>query len=180
MTLRYATNCFVYDPHQWLNQGCVAVSRDNETLGQPVNANGGGVYALEWDPTNRHMRTWVFSPHKKVPRNLQQTIETASNGESERVAPDPDTWGLPYGYFLIGDGTNCPANHFRHMRLVLNTAFCGSVAGNRFQHDCKAQAAMFDTCDEYMESDPAELSEAYWKIRGIYVYERSRVRKWMK
>lgn len=48
MTLRYARNCFVYDRHQWLNQGCVAVDTDGDSLGQPLNRNGGGVYALEW------------------------------------------------------------------------------------------------------------------------------------
>jgi Glycosyl hydrolases family 16 len=46
MTLRYAQNCFVYDPHQWLNQGCVAVNQHNDTLGQPLNDNNGGVFAL--------------------------------------------------------------------------------------------------------------------------------------
>lgn len=25
MTMRFATDCYVYDAHQWLNQGCVAV-----------------------------------------------------------------------------------------------------------------------------------------------------------
>lgn len=46
MTMRYARNCFVYDPHQWLNQGCVAVDLQGGTMGQPLNAKGGGVYAL--------------------------------------------------------------------------------------------------------------------------------------
>jgi hypothetical protein len=104
MTIRSATNCFVYDPHQWLNQGCVAVDIEGGTLGQPVNQKGGAVYALEWDPINRHMRTWVFTPHIKVPHNLRQAIFTAKYpDERKRVAPDPDTWPLPYGYFAIGE-----------------------------------------------------------------------------
>jgi len=104
MTIRYATNCFVYDPKQWLNQGCVAVDAEGGTLGQPVNQKGGAVYALEWDPINRHMRTWVFTPHTQVPDNLRKSIFTARNpDESKRVAPDPDTWPLPYGYFAIGE-----------------------------------------------------------------------------
>jgi hypothetical protein len=102
MTMRYATNCFVYDPHQWLNQGCVAVDKEGGTLGAPVNEKGGGVYALEWDPINRHIRTWVFTPHTKVPDNLRDAIETASEDEEHRVLPDPNEWPLPYGYFAIG------------------------------------------------------------------------------
>ena len=130
MTLRYAQNCFVYDPRQWLNQGCVAVDEKDGTIGVPLNEKGGGVYALEWDPIFRHIRSWVFTPHESVPDNLVDTIRTASFPEDKRVQPDPDQWPTPYGYFAIGEGTNCAASHFKHMRIVFNTAFCGSVAGN--------------------------------------------------
>ena len=102
MTMRYAQNCFVYDPHQWLNQGCVAVHKRNDTLGGPLNEKGGGVYALEWDPVNRHIRTWVFTPHKHLPDNLRDAIRTASLPDAEKVIPDPELWPLPYGYFAIG------------------------------------------------------------------------------
>jgi hypothetical protein len=78
----------------------------------------------------------------------------------------------------LGDNTNCPGSHFRNMRLVLNTAFCGSVAGNRFQLDCKKQSESFKTCNAYVKSEPEELNEAYWKIRGVYVYERSWQKSW--
>ena len=40
MTIREATDCFVYDPHQWLNQGCVAISDEDGTLGEPLNKKG--------------------------------------------------------------------------------------------------------------------------------------------
>lgn len=103
MTMRYAQNCFVYDPHQWLNQGCVATDQGGGSLGIPLNEKGGGIFALEWDPVNRHMRTWVFSPHSAVPENLVRVIQTAKEPiESDRVMPLPDEWPLPYGYFPIG------------------------------------------------------------------------------
>ena len=105
MTFRYAQNCFVYDPHQWINQGCVAtdVKLEGRSLGIPLNENGGGVYALEWDPVYHHIRTWVFSPHGRVPRNLRDALRTANNVDVEtRVAPDTSLWGLPYGHFPIG------------------------------------------------------------------------------
>lgn len=83
-------------------------------------------------------------------------------------------------FVTIGEGTNCPSNHFRNMRLVFNLAFCGSVSGNRFQLDCPAEAKEFATCNEYVASNPKKLEEAYWKIRGVFVYERSWERAWMK
>jgi hypothetical protein len=179
MTMRYAKNCFVYDPQQWLNQGCVAMSDRNDTLGRPLNENGGGVFVLEWDPLNRHIRSWVFSPHADVPENIVQAIRTAHLSEHDRVVPNPETWPLPYGFFAIGQDTDCPASHFRNMRLVFNTAFCGSVAGNRFQMDCPLQAKDFATCNDYIQSEPEELEEAYWKIRGVYVYERQWEKRWI-
>jgi hypothetical protein len=179
MTVRYAQNCFVYDPHQWLNQGCVASESGGDSLGEPLNKKGGGIYALEWDPINKHIKTWVFTPHENAPENLVDAIRTASDPKEESVMPDPEQWPIPYGYFGIGDGTSCSADHFRHMRLVFNLAFCGSVSGNRFHLDCKKQAEQFDTCNEWIKSDPKEMDEAYWKIRGVYVYERQWERQWV-
>jgi hypothetical protein len=46
-----ARNCYVWAPSQWANQGCVATSERDGTLGAPVNAAGGGLYVLEWDPS---------------------------------------------------------------------------------------------------------------------------------
>ena len=103
MSIRSATDCFVYNTKQWLNQGCVAVENEGGTLGEPFNTNGGGVYVLEWDPINRHIRSWVFTPKAKVPDNLRDALSTASHpNEEDRVMPDPESWPLPFGYFAIG------------------------------------------------------------------------------
>jgi hypothetical protein len=103
MTVREAKNCFVYDPHQWLNQGCVAVDKDGGSLGIPLNEKGGGIFVLEWDPTYKHIRSWVFSPHTAVPENLVKAIRTAHEPvEENRVMPDPEEWSTPYGYFPLG------------------------------------------------------------------------------
>lgn len=180
MTFRQAKNCFVYDPHQWLNQGCVAIDNDGGSLGIPLNEKGGGIFALEWDPAYRHIRTWVFAPHTAAPENLVEAIRTAGEeSEEDRVAPNTELWSLPYGYFPIGDQTNCEKPKFRNMHLVLNTALCGSVAGNRFFLDCKNESKTFKSCDEYIKSRPEILSEAYWKIRGVYVYQRQWQKAWL-
>lgn len=180
MTFREAKNCYVYDPHQWINQGCVAIDADGDSLGEPLNEKGGGIFALEWDPIYRHIRTWVFSPHTEVPENLVNAIRTAGEkSEDDRVMPNPEEWPVPYGHFPVGDQTNCGANKFRNMRLVLNTALCGSVAGTRFFMDCKNESKKFKTCNEYIKSRPEALSEAYWKIRGVYVYQRQWQKVWL-
>ncbi len=180
MTFREARNCYVYDPHQWLNQGCVAIDADGGSLGKPLNEKGGGIFVLEWDPAYRHIRTWVFSPHTTVPENLVDAIRTASAKlPSDRVMPNPEEWSVPYGYFPIGGETNCEGTKFRNMRLVLNTALCGSVSGNRFFKDCTDESKTFKSCEEYIKSRPAALDEFYWKIRGVYVYQREWEKAWL-
>jgi hypothetical protein len=142
-------------------------------------------YAFEWDPENSAMKSWVFSPVENMPQNLIETIDTAGlNDLSKQVLPDPHSWGLPYAHFAVGEGTGCSADHFKNMRIVFNLAFCGTVAGNRFSRECPEIAQKFNvttqeglndpvlTCDAYIESNPGAFNEAYWKIRGVYVYER--------
>ena len=177
-----ADNCWTMAPHQWANQGCVAVDQRNNTLGEPLNKAGGGLYALEWDPANKRIRSWVFPRNEGVPENLEAAVDTASASHaSERIMPDTDEWGLPYAHFAIGQYTGCSADHFQDMRLVINLAFCGTVAGNRFLRDCPEIAKLnltdkadpWETCTAYIESNPDALAEAFWKIRGAYVYQRS-------
>ncbi|CAJ1959855.1 unnamed protein product [Cylindrotheca closterium] len=172
-----ADNCWVMAPHQWANQGCIIVSKEQGTIGEPMNEVGGGVYALEWDPENGYIKSWVFK-RNSIPENLQESMDTASSNDAS-VLPDPDTWPLPYAYFAIGDKSGCSADHFKNMRLVLNTAFCGAVAGNKFAADCPKEADKFNvdgdsvlTCNAFIDDEADRLTEAYWKIRGAYVYER--------
>eukprot|EP00525_Craspedostauros_australis_P011914 CAMPEP_0198123224 /NCGR_PEP_ID=MMETSP1442-20131203/37021_1 /TAXON_ID= /ORGANISM="Craspedostauros australis, Strain CCMP3328" /LENGTH=228 /DNA_ID=CAMNT_0043782393 /DNA_START=152 /DNA_END=838 /DNA_ORIENTATION=- len=180
-------NCWNMAAHQWANQGCVMINDKDNTIGTPMNIRGGGVYALEWDPVNLRIRSWVFPFHDEsgkendeLPDNLSEILDTVNQPGSAPVEPDTDAWGLPYGYFAVGPTTGCSSEHFQNMRIVFNLAFCGAVSGNRFFGDCPAQAEQFNidynpiaTCNAYIASNPEELSEAYWKVGGVYVYERS-------
>jgi hypothetical protein len=176
-----ADNCWVMAPHQWQNQGCVAVSNETGTIGSSMNEIGGGAYVLEWDPDNGYIKSWVFK-NGQLPKNLIETMDSAdqSNGKkTDVVTPDPSSWGVPYAYFAIGGGSGCSADHFLNHHLVINLAFCGTVAGNRFQQDCPALYEQYNvhndsvlTCNAYIDSNPEVLSEAYWKIRGVYLYQQ--------
>ena len=173
-TSKPADDCWEMAPHQWYNQGCVAVSDQPGSIGQPLNKNGGGVYVLEWDPNKeKAIRSWVFS-HSTLPTNLAESI-TDNN-----ITPNPEEWGLPYAYFAVGDGTGCSKDHFKNMRLVFNLAFCGTVAGNRYFTDCPNEASKFKdnddpvaSCNAFIKSNPGVLDEAYWKIKGLHVFQRS-------
>ena len=184
-TQKEADNCWEFAAHQWYNQGCVAVSSEEGTLGSSFNEKGGGIYVLEWDPENRYIKSWVFL-RSDIPQNLLDVIQSHSSSSASRsmpkVNPIPEEWGvLPYAYFAIGQATGCSADHFVNLRIVFNLAFCGNVAGNRYFGDCPNQSKLFrvkndnpiSSCVEWIKSDPEELDEAYWAIRGVYVFERS-------
>jgi hypothetical protein len=175
-----ADDCWNLAAHRWYNQGCVLVDRDESSIGKPFNDNGGGVYVLEWDPYNGYIKSWTF-PRNSVPRNLERAIATSGSTTTDMMElPDPSEWALPYAYFAIGPKTECSADHFQNMRLVFNLAFCGQVAGQRFFKDCSEESERFNisnspmtSCNAYIESNPKALDdEAYWKIRGVYTWER--------
>jgi hypothetical protein len=190
-----ADNCWAQAPHQWGNQGCVAINDKNNTIGAPMNeatsnvgsGKTGGIYVLEWDPTGGYIKSWVFPRSEEIPSNLREALDsTNSNSNNVNsnsvVRPDPFSWPTPYAYFAIGEGSGCSAEHFVNHRLVINLAFCGAVAGNRFQKDCPALYDKYNvhndsvaTCNAYIDSDEAQAAiemEAFWKIKGVYLYQR--------
>jgi len=161
-TSKLATNCYVYDPDQWLNQGCVVQSDTEGTVGPGFNEKGGGMYALEWDPGYGRIRTWAWK-EGEIP---EEVIDAYNGGDV-----DTDEWGLPYGLFPIGEDSDCPSGHFRNMRIVFNLAFCGTVAGNRFGLDCPAEKEKYGTCEKFVSND-SNVEEAYWLIEGMRVWQR--------
>lgn len=179
-TVREARDCFVYDPHQWLNQGCVAEDNYEGTLGTPLNKKGGGIFVLEWDPINRFIKSWVFTPSKSIPQNLRDSLRAAQNKDTtNNVRPDPWTWGLPYAHFPIGEGTSCGADHFRNMHLIFNTALCGTVAGSNFFKHCPDLQEKYGSCENYVKANTEGMNEVYWKIRGVYIFQREWEKSWV-
>ncbi|GMH65912.1 hypothetical protein TrLO_g8815 [Triparma laevis f. longispina] len=162
-TGKLATNCYVYDPDQWLNQGCVVESDTEGTIGTGFNDAGGGMYALEWDPGYGRIRTWAWK-EEDIPTEV---LDSYNGGEDVNT----DDWGLPYGHFPIGEDSDCEASHFRNMRVVFNMAFCGTVAGNRFGLDCPKEKEKYGTCEKYVSEDE-NVEEAYWLIEGMRVWQR--------
>lgn len=121
-------------------------------LGVLANKKGGVVYVLVWDPMYRRIRPWVFTLHSSVSENLSQAICTAGEKHhADRIMRDQDLWPLPYGYFAIGDNTDCPASHFFEYADCVQFSLCGSAAGNRFQMDCVIQAAKYKTCYDWVQ-----------------------------
>lgn len=152
---KLAMNCDVHAKGQWENQGCSQAGPEN-SMGDAFNSFNGGTFASEWDPVAGHIRSW-FWPAGSEPFDV------------ELGHPDPSSWGKPYSYFRL-DPVNCPASHFRNMRIVIDNTFCGEYGGATFEDACPEVLADHLTCEEFVLQHPEKMREAYWLVRGLYVY----------
>ncbi|KAI0176071.1 concanavalin A-like lectin/glucanase domain-containing protein [Hypoxylon sp. FL1284] len=140
------------------NIGCnyASPTSDTASYGDAFNAEGGGVYALEWD--SDALKIWHF-PRSTIPDDIVY---------GHAVGPDPSTWGPPQAVF---GGSSCDADtYFFNMSLVFNINFCGDYAGNLWgkADQCDQLAP---TCKEFVAGNPTSFSEAYWDINFIDVYQ---------
>ena len=77
---------------------------DTSSYGDPFNAVGGGVYAMQW--TSSQIKIWHF-PRTQIPNDIVAK------------SPQPELWGVPQAVFA---GSGCHANtYFRDMKLVVQT-----------------------------------------------------------
>lgn len=91
--------------------GCVAFDPNPNSYGGGFNANGGGVYAMEW--TSEAIKVWFF-PRGAIPADITSGT------------PQPSGWGLP---FSIYNGPQCDIDqNFLNQRVVFDTTFCGTLS----------------------------------------------------
>lgn len=132
------------------NTGCQIADYDSNTYGLGFNANGGGVYAMEW--TSSCITVWFF------PRG---SIPTYALG----VSPDPSSWGTPAAKFY-GD---CDfSQSFKDQAIVFDTTFCGDWADSVWSSSSCANQDV--TCKSYVQNNPGAFADAYWSLNALKVY----------
>lgn len=152
-----AKNCWVKAPQEFSNQGCGQKLPDG-SFGPEFNKNGGGTFVAEWTHGGRNgkiMRTWFF-PKGKEPIDLVVR------------SPQPDLWGTPNSFFTLNERW-CSADHFKNMRMVFDTTFCGDYAGSTFQASCPW---LKQSCEDYVRNSPGAFSNAFWNIKRLDVYQK--------
>ncbi|THC87419.1 hypothetical protein EYZ11_013134 [Aspergillus tanneri] len=151
-----SSDCFYEAPTQHYNAGCSIDAPSNRSFGMGFNEEGGGVYAVEW--TEIGIKMWFF-PRGQIPSDL------ACGSESI----DPKSWGRPTAMFK---GKCDFPSHFGPQQIVINTAFCGDWAGQVWgTSDC---ARLGSTCEDYVANNPSAFTDAYWQIRSLKTYQRSK------
>ena len=103
-----ATNCNYYDLGGNNGVGCNVQSTNTNSYGTGFNANGGGIYAMDW--TSDYAKIYFFP-------NGQAPVDIGSDH------PDPSGWGTPLAVF---GGSSCDMDtNFQNHRIVFDTTFCG-------------------------------------------------------
>lgn len=60
-------------------------------------------------------------------------------------------------------------DHFRNLKIIFDTTFCGDWAGNTWnQTSCGSLAP---TCEEYVSKNPEAFAEAYWAVNTLQVFQ---------
>lgn len=93
--------------------GCGQATTSANNYGNEFNANGGGVYVVEW--TTQSISAWFF------PRgsDLATTLSKSTTADV-----DVGTFGAPLAHF---EGNSCNiAERFKSNNIVLNINYCGS------------------------------------------------------
>ncbi|EME38513.1 glycoside hydrolase family 16 protein, partial [Dothistroma septosporum NZE10] len=173
MTLHTTANCSVAGSDQSgalytisCEGGCGS-ELNNETAdpnnyGAGFNANQGGIYATEW--TSDYIRHWWF-PRGTEPQSI-------TNG-----VPDVSTFGTP----AVNHQGSCDMDaHFANMSIIVNIDFCGAWAGGVYQSqypNCPqdvpktVEDTSINRCTAFVGGYPQNLTEAYWEINRIKVYQ---------
>lgn len=151
--------------------GCPQTTNSTNNFGKGLNANGGGVYAMEW--TSDAISVWFF------PRN--STMQNKISSSNTTI--DSSSFGTPLASFMGGSSCDID-NNFQEHWITINTDFvstlpspvitacqfanmrlsqCGQWAGAKWADDaeCSAKAP---TCEEYAAQDPNAFVDAYCKF----------------
>lgn len=146
-------NYFNNPPEQYEYQGCTA----NDDAG-PWGVSESGVYAMEW--TTDFLKLYSFSG-ANVPTNI----------DSE--TPDTASWGKPT--MMLRNDLCDIDGHFARQKLVFNINFCGNPGGEehgwKVESECAAKTG-YETCAEYVGSEPGDFVDAFYKIQDIRVFEQ--------
>ncbi|KAI0316251.1 concanavalin A-like lectin/glucanase domain-containing protein [Amylostereum chailletii] len=143
------------------NQGCGIRDFNSNSFGSAFNANGGGVYAMLWDTTG--ISVYFFS-RNVVPPDI------------EVGAPHPESWGVPMAHW---PASSCnPFEFFQSHSAIFDTTLCGqwagavwSTAGVSGQTESCAQSTGVATCEDYVLQNGAALTDAYWEVKSVKIYQ---------
>ncbi|MCJ1229611.1 hypothetical protein MMC12_006280 [Toensbergia leucococca] len=153
------TDCNINSSTQAKNVGCQYDAKDPRSFGEAFNANGGGLYAMEW--TSQAINVWFWA------RGESGMADITSDTQ------DTTTWGTPN--MAAFANTNCDIDaHFQAHNIIFDTTFCGDWAGDTWPDPnigkCAASTG-YPVCEDFVMQHPEAFVNAFWAVRGLKVYK---------
>ncbi|CAI6272186.1 unnamed protein product [Periconia digitata] len=144
------------------NQGCGITFTEPYNYGAEFNANGGGIYAMEWK--NDSIDIWFFT-HDKIPSTLKDGT----------AIPNPQAFGTPSASFAGPCSDSFGEKFFNHT-IIIDTTFCGGYAGGLFgsgASECPVleKSTPIASCVDYVARNPTLFEDAWWGIQSLKVWE---------
>ncbi|PVI08183.1 glycoside hydrolase family 16 protein [Periconia macrospinosa] len=145
------------------NQGCGTTFTEPYNYGAEFNANGGGLYAMEW--RNDTIDIWFFS-RDNVPDTLRDST----------AIPNTKSFGTPSASFAGPCSSSFGEKFFNHT-IILDTTFCGGWAGRTFgggTSECPVSkgSTPLASCVDYVARNPKAFTDAWWGIKSLRVWEK--------
>jgi hypothetical protein len=148
------------------NEGCIVGASGMETYGPGFNLAGGGWYVLERNSTGVYVWFWSRLLGLDVPPAVT-ALSSSSKSSPPPSTIDTSAFGIPLASFPTTPQCTVP-EHFGPNSIIINLTFCGLRAG---AEDVYPKSGCPGTCKTYVEENPEAFVEAYWDIRGIWVFE---------
>ncbi|GAA5942461.1 hypothetical protein JCM10213_004783 [Rhodosporidiobolus nylandii] len=140
------TNC---DAYVASNTGCGIQDPSTSSFGSAFNAQGGGIYVMNWDEEGIAV---YFFPRGSIPSDL--TSES----------PDPSSWGPPRARW---DASTCsPSQFFGDQTIVINITIGGDWAGSTYN------AAGYAGDWRAAVMNPANYAGAAFEVNYVKVFKK--------
>lgn len=140
--------------------GCsiMGVNATSQGFGSTFNANQGGYLVTEF--TNEWIKIWQMA-------RSTGDLDFANDVQPNLSIGSMRSWGPPTALFSR-NGTDLSL-YFMNLRVIFNTAFCGPWIDVTWK--ASSCASLAPTCQEYVASNPSAFVDAYWLVKGVYVYQ---------
>ncbi|EPQ27397.1 uncharacterized protein PFL1_04935 [Pseudozyma flocculosa PF-1] len=146
------TDCNVKDGANG-NAGCAVFMPSSNSFGAGLNANGGGVFAMQYVAEGVFVWFW---PSSSAPAGTKR-------GDSRTI--DVASWGTPTAAFPFYDG--CTASHIdTNQQVTMNIDFCGGFVNSRPGSSC-GMVANNAQCIAYVQNNPSAFTEAYFDVNAF-------------
>ncbi|KAG8896343.1 hypothetical protein FRB99_008929, partial [Tulasnella sp. 403] len=123
-------------------------------FGPPLNAVGGGWYAMERSAS--FISVWFWS------RNDTSVPDEVRNAAGSKNKVNPASWGTPYANF-VNNGCDFDGK-FKPQNIIFSLGLCGDWADDAYPCDCPS------TCVDNVNNNPEGFKDAYWDIASLTVF----------